>query len=194
MNPRSPRLAAHVVVLATFAGLVTGCGSDRPENLPPTDDPVVWAGRLCSSLGPLTGLRNLRPHVDPNDPGASKASLSQYFNDTEGRIGESLEGLDQVGPSPIPGGDDVTGRVRAALQRLHKAFEDAKFKVDNVDTSDPVALGTRLPEILTGLADAAKDKDLSTTGDNEALNDAVRQSPSCAMIKGASPSVVSGTN
>jgi hypothetical protein len=182
------------LALATLAGLVTGCGGDHPEKLPPTDDPVVWAGRLCSSLSPLTGLRNMRPKIDPNNPGASKTSLSQYFNDTESRIGESLDGLSQVGPSPIPGGDEVAGRVRAALDRLHKAFDGARFKVDNVDTSDPVALGTQLPEILGGLADATNDKDLSTSGDNQALNDAVRQSPSCAMVKGASPSVVSGTN
>ena len=178
----------------TLTGLVTGCGSDHPEKLPPTDDPVAWAGRLCASLSPLTGLRNMRPQVDPNNPSASKESLSRYFNDTGGRIGQSLDGLDQVGPSPIPGGDEVAGKVRAALNRLRTAFDAARIKVDGVDGSDPVALGTKLPDILEGLADATNDKDLSTTGDNQALNDAVRQSPTCAMVKGATPSVVSGTN
>lgn len=188
------RLIAHALALSTFAGLVTGCASDHPENLPPTDDPVVWAGRLCSSLSPLTGLRNMRPRVDPNNPQASKDSLSQYFNDTGARIGESLQGLDQVGPSPIPGGDQVAGKVRGALNRLRTAFDAARIKVDGVDTSNPVALGTQLPDILSGLADATQDKDLNTMGDNQALNDAVRQSPSCAMVKGTPPSVVSGTN
>jgi hypothetical protein len=188
------RLVAPALALVTFAGLVTGCADDHPENLPPTDDPVAWAGRLCSSLSPLTGLRNMRPRVDPNNPAASKDSLSQYFNDTGARIGESLQGLDQVGPSPIPGGDEVAGKVRAALNRLRKAFDAARIKVDGVDTSDPVALGTQLPDILTGLADATNDKDLSALGDNEALNEAVRQSPSCAMVKGTPPSTVAGTN
>ena len=188
------RLTAHALALVAFAGLVTGCGSDSDKKLPPTDDPVAWAGRLCSSLGPLTALRNLRPHVDPNNPLASKDSLSQYFNDTGARIGESLEGLDQVGPSPIPGGDEVAGKVRGALNRLRTAFDAARIKVDGVDTDNPVELGTELPEILDGLAEATKDKDLSASGDNQALNDAVHQSPSCAMVKGASPSTVSGTN
>lgn len=193
-DDRRFRLVAHALALATLAGLVTACGNDHPENLPPTDDPVAWAGRLCSSLSPLTGLRNMRPHVDPDNPSASKDSLSQYFNDTGARIGESLDGLDQVGPSPIPGGDDVVVKVRGALNRLRTAFGAARIKVDGVDTSNPVELGTKLPAILEGLADATKDKDLSAEGDNQALNDAVRQSPSCALMKGASPSVVSGTN
>jgi hypothetical protein len=189
------RFAAHALALLTLAGLVTGCGGDHPETLPPTDDPVAWAGRLCSSLTPLTGLRNLRPHVDPDNPAASKDSLSQYFNDTGARIGESLDGLDQVGPSPIPGGDEVAGKVRGALNRLRTAFDAARIKVDGVDTGNPVALGTQLPEILSGLADATNDKDLSAVGqDNEALNDAVRRSPSCAIVKGTPPSVVAGTN
>lgn len=185
---------AQALALTAFAGLVTGCGNDHPENLPPTDDPVVWAGRLCSSLTPLTGLRNLRPKIDPNNPGASKDSLSQYFNDTGTRIGDSLKGLDQVGPSPIPGGDAVAGKMRGALERLRTAFDAARIKVDGVDTGNPVALGTQLPAILEGLAGATQNKDLSTLGDNQALNDAVRQSPSCAMVEGAPPSIVSGTN
>jgi hypothetical protein len=195
VQPRRPRLVANALALVAFAGLVTGCANDHPEKLPPTDDPVAWAGRLCSSLSPLTGLRNMRPRIDPNDPDGSKNSLSQYFNETGARIGESLDGLDQVGPSPIPGGDEVAAKVRGALNRLRTAFDASRIKVEGVDTSNPVELGTQLPAILSTLADATNDKDLVAVGqDNEALNDAVRQSPSCAMVKGTPPSEVSGTN
>lgn len=194
MSIRPGSAKAHALVAVALAGLATGCANDTGEKLPPTDDPVAWAGRLCSSLSPLTGLRNMRPRIDPNDPAAGKDSLSRYFNDTGTRIGDSLAGLDQVGPSPIPGGDEVAGKVRGALNRLRTAFDTAKIKLEGVDTGNPVELGTRLPEILSGLADATKDKDLNAVGGNEALDDAVRRSPSCAMVKGTPPSVVSGNN
>jgi hypothetical protein len=179
---------AIVVVTLGMLGLgVTGCASDHPEKLPPTDDPVVWAGRLCSSLSPLAGLRNVRPKFDPNDPATSKDSLSRYFDDTQARVSESLLGLEQVGPSPISGGDEVAGKVRGGLERLRGAFASARSEVEAVDPTDPVELGAKLPDLLGRLATAAADPDLSTIGDNAALNDAVHRSPSCALMNGNVP-------
>lgn len=179
---RTAVLAAVPVSLALLAGLA-GCGGERtPELLPTTDDPVVWAGRLCSALSPLSGLRNLRPDINPNDPAASKESLSRFFDDTQARIGESMTGLEQVGPSPISGGDDVAAKVRGGLERLGTSFGNARAEVEAVDPTDPIELGAKLPDILNGLAAASTDPDLAAIRGDQALNDAIGKSPSCSML------------
>jgi hypothetical protein len=180
-------------VVALAAVLVTGCAPSPhlPEKLPPADDPVAWAGRLCAALGPLSGVRNVRPTLNPDDPAMSRNSLSTYFNDTQSRIGESLGGMDQVGPSPIPGGDDVATKIRGALERLQRAFAAARTQVDAVDPTDPQELNTKLPDILNGLATASADPELTDLNGNAALNAAVQQSPSCAILNTGKP--VTGT-
>ena len=169
-------------VLLSFA-VVAGCGAGgSADRLPAADDPVAWAGRVCASLQPLSALRGNGPRVDPNNPAASRDALSAFFADTEQRAGESLQGLDAAGPSPIAGGDDVVAKLRGALERLRAAYADAKRQVDAIDPNDPVALATQLPGIMTNLDAAAGDKDLANLGENAALNDAVKQAPSCSLI------------
>jgi hypothetical protein len=179
-------LRARGLVVALLAlGLVAGCGgSAGADRLPAADDPVAWAGRVCASLQPLSALKGHGPALDPNNPAASKQVLSAYFADTEQRAEQSLNGLDQAGPSPIAGGDDVTAKLRASLQRLRAAYAEAKQQVDAIDADDPVALGSRLPEIFTALS-AAADKDLQSLDANRELNDAVKQAPSCSLIPAA---------
>ncbi len=162
---------------------LAGCGGGHiPEKLPPTDDPVIWAGRLCAALTPLTGLRNQKPDFNPNDPAVSRDSLIRFFDDTQARIAESTTGLEQVGPSPIPGGDDAAAKVRGELDRLKNTFGTARSQVEAVDPTDPIELGVKLPDILNGLSAASTDPALKALVGNQQLADAVRQSPSCALI------------
>src|SRR5262249_11540938 len=111
--------------------------------------------------------------------------------DTQARIAESLSGMDQVGPSPIEGGDDAARKVRGGLEKLRSAFTTARTQVDAVDPTDPIELNTKLPDILQALSDAAQHPDLTTLGGNAALDGAIRQSPSCAMLNSGKP--VTGT-
>lgn len=178
----APALTLAVTTVLTLA--LSGCGGGNiPEQLPPTDDPVVWAGRLCAALTPLTGLRNQKPDFNPNDPAASRESLTRFFDDTQARIGESTAGLGQLGPSPIPGGDDAAAKVRAELDRLGTTFGTARNQVEAVDPTDPIELGAKLPDILNGLSAASTDPALRALTGNQALADAVRQSPSCSLIQ-----------
>ncbi len=172
-------------VLAAAGMLLAGCSADRSEDLPPTDDPVVWASRLCSSLTPLAAMRNLRPNFDVRDPAVGRESLSSYFSDTETRIGDSLAGLEQVGPSPIQGGDEVGTQMKAALERMRAAFAGAREKVEAVDPEDPDELVAKLPDILSPLAEASAGRQLTgLIGTNAALDAAIRESPSCGMLGG----------
>src|ERR1700754_2311833 len=179
--------AGGLAVVLLALGLVAGCGGAEgadSDRLPSADDPVPWVGRVCASLQPLSALRGHGPALDPNNPAASKQALSAYFADTEQRVEQSLNGLDQVGPAPLTGGDDVAAKLRASLERQRAAYAEAKNQVDAIDADDPVALGSRLPEIFTGLS-AAADKDLPSLDTNHELNDAVKQAPSCSLIPAA---------
>lgn len=174
------------LILALLTGaLIAGCGGQDPDKvaegdrLPPADDPVAWAGRVCSALSLLSGTTG--PALDPNNPAASKDALARSWADTEQRIGESLRGLDAAGPSPIPGGDDTARQLRDALNGLRGAFADARTELDGIDPKDPAALATRLTAIKTRLDVAHASTALSSMGDNAALNEAVKKAPSCAV-------------
>jgi hypothetical protein len=167
--------------------LVAGCGGSGGDKLPTADDPVAWAGRMCASLQPLSTVKMASPKLDPNNPAVSKDALSSYFYSAEQAAGQSVEGLSQAGPSPIPGGDDVATKLHGALERLQTAYHDAKAQIDDIDPNDPVGLGTRLPTIFKSLVAASNDKDLETIGANQALNDAVKKAPSCSLVPAASP-------
>jgi hypothetical protein len=180
------RLGTGAVIAALAVFLVAGCGgSGGGGQLPTADDPVAWAGRLCASLQPLGALKGPWPKLDPNNPAAGRDALITYFDSAEQAAGQSLEGLKQAGPSPIAGGDDAATRVHGALLRLQAAYHDAKVKLDAIDPNDPVGLGTQLPDIFKALAAASNDKDLDTVGNNQALNDAVKQAPSCRLVPAA---------
>jgi len=72
--------------------------------------------------------------------------------------------------------------VERARRRLRDAYRDARAKIDAIDPGDPVGLGTQLPGIFTALAAASNDKDLASLGTNQALDDAVKKSPSCSLV------------
>jgi hypothetical protein len=176
------RIGTGAVVAALALVLVAGCGGSGGGQLPTADEPVAWAGRLCSALQPLGALKGPWPKLDPNNPAASRDALVSYFTSAEAAAGQALDGLKQAGPSPIAGGDDAATRVHGALLRLQAAYHDAKVKLDAVDPNDPVGLGTQLPGIFKALAAASNDKDLDTVGTNQALNDAVKQASSCRLV------------
>jgi hypothetical protein len=111
--------------------------------------------------------------------------MSNYFGQAVTAADQSIQGLEQAGPSPVPGGDDVASRLHSALGQLRTAYKHAQSKVDSVDPTDPVGMGTQLPAILTELDNATNSASLSSIGNDPALNDAVRQAPSCALVGSA---------
>jgi hypothetical protein len=177
----SRRFAAALLAAVSVAVLASGCSGSGDDRLPPADDAVAWAGRLCSSLQPLASLKGETPNFDRNNPAESRQAMSQYFQRAAEAAAESVHGLQEAGPSPIPGGDDVAGKLHGALLALQQAYNNARSKVETVDPNDPVGMGTQLPGILSSLVNATDNASLKTIGVNPALNDAVRKAPSCAL-------------
>ena len=173
-----------VVFSVLLALLTAGCGHSGDDPLPATNDPTAWAGRLCDSLQPLSALKTDTPDFNRNNPAESRQAMSQYFQRAGDAANQSLNGLAQVGPSPIRGGDQVANRLRGALSQLRSAYLGAKTKVDEVDPNDPVGMGTQLPGILTDLAAATNNANLNSVGVNPDLDAAIKQAPSCTLIGG----------
>jgi len=178
------RVNAATALGVALALCLSGCGGAGVggDQLPSADDPVAWAGRMCSAVAPLGALKGLLPPLDPNNPAASREMLSGYFGQAEQAAEQALTGLEQAGPSPVAGGDDAAAKLGGALRRLRDAYRDARAKIDAIDPGDPVGLGTQLPGIFTALAAASNDKDLASLGTNQALDDAVKKSPSCSLV------------
>jgi hypothetical protein len=174
-----------VLLVCLTAGCSGHSGDAGDAALPPTSDPVTWAGRLCSSLQPLAALKDDVPDFNRNNPAESRQAMSQYFQRAASAAEASLQGLAQAGPSPIQGGDQVATTLRGALQQLRTAFTDAKTKVDAVDPNDPVGMGTQLPGILTELANATDNANLDSIGTDPQLDDAIKKAPSCSLVGAA---------
>jgi hypothetical protein len=172
-----------LAVLALLAGL-SGCGlSPSGDRLPTADDPVAWAGRVCAALAPLSTLRGPpADQLDPNNPAIGRATLIAYFDNAQQAAAQTLTGLDQAGPSPIPGGQDAATTLRAAVITLQGAYADAKAKISKIDPDDPLGLGSQLPPILEALAATTHDTNLNSVADAPALNDAVAQAPQCSLL------------
>jgi hypothetical protein len=176
------RLLGFGVAALTLAG-VAACGA--PGNpLPPADDPVAWAGRLCSAMVPLSAIRDGAPRVDPNDPAATRDSLSRFFSTATERTGQAIAGLRAAGPSPTPAGAQAARRLDEALHRARAAYAQARDRVERVNPSDPFGMGTQLPAILRDLTAATADPQFGAMGIDPVLSSAIKQAPSCTLLPG----------
>jgi hypothetical protein len=184
--PSTRRLASSAVVLLALLAAASGCGSGS-DALPATDDPVAWVGRVCAALAPLGTLKGPpADQLDPNSPAIGRAALIAYFDTAQQASALTLTGLDQAGPSPIPGGQDTETRLRTAVTTLRGAYADAEAEIKKIDPDDPLGLSSQLPPILETLSTATKDVNLNGLGAGPAFNDAVAQAPQCSLLpKGA---------
>jgi hypothetical protein len=190
-RPLSPRrLAPILVALLALLASASGCGSSgsNGDRLPPADDPVAWAGRVCAALAPLSTLKGPpADQLDPNSPAIGRAALIAYFDTAQQAARQTLTGLDQAGPAPIPGGQDTATRLRGAITTLRGAYGDAKNQITKIDPDDPLGLGSQLPGILETLQAATRNVNLNGLGEDPALNEALAQAPQCTLLPKSAP-------
>jgi hypothetical protein len=179
---RPARLVGFSAAVLMLAG-VAGCGASG-DPLPPADDPVAWAGRLCSAMVPLAAIRNGTPRVDPNDPAATRDSLSRFFSSATDRADQAIIGLRAAGPSPTRAGAQAARRLDEALHRARAAYAQARDRIERVNPGDPFGMGTQLPAILRDLTAATADPQFGAMGIDPVLSSAIKQAPSCALLPG----------
>lgn len=125
----------------------TGCGSSIFG-----PDPVEWTDQVCASLVPLAQANQNRPAVDPTDPAATQRAMSASLAAAADAARSVLAGLDEAGPSPIAGGDEVAGKLRDLTDQLRATMLDTKIKLDATDPAASTAFITVLAEALAARA------------------------------------------
>ncbi|MCW2632495.1 MAG: hypothetical protein JWR88_1457, partial [Pseudonocardia sp.] len=97
---------ATALALALAAGAV-GCSTGID-----TDDPAIWADRVCTALVPLVQVNESRPAVNAADFAATKQSMSASLTAAADAMSRTLSGLDAAGTSPIGGGNEVLAKLK----------------------------------------------------------------------------------
>jgi hypothetical protein len=89
-----------------------------------------------------------------------------------------------AGPSPVEQGDELVTGLTEALTTFQTTFDSTKTRLDAVDTSDPAALATALPEAIAPLQDLANVPDpTDQLQSNSELDAAAEQAPNCQQIE-----------
>lgn len=177
---RTRRLGSTLV---TALVLVAGCGGGDGGNA----DAVAWTDEVCGALTGFTVAATRQPSLDRTDPAGAVRGMDGYLASTSSAVRQSIAALDEVGPSPVEGGDEYVARLQDALVRIRTSFDAAATRLATVDTSSPAAFATALPAAVAPLQEL-HDIPSPTEGltANDELRTASEQAPRCRELRTAS--------
>lgn len=168
-----------LAALTTTLALVTVAACDDGST-----DPVAWTDKVCASLLAFTVKASAQPNIDGSNPQAALQSLSDYLGTAIAAADESIAGLSSVGPSPVAGGDEIVDRATTAFTSMRTAFQDARTKLEGVDTSNPAALFAGVGQAVTPLASLPETaQSLQGLQGNAELEAAAKQAPNCQKFQ-----------
>jgi hypothetical protein len=168
-------------LLSALALLVAGCGGGDAGA---DSNAVAWTDDVCGALSGFTVAAARQPRVDRADPAAAVRGVIGYLASTSDGLQQSIAALDAVGPSPVDGGDEYVGRLRATLVRIRTSFEAARTQLASVDTVSPEGLATALPAATAPLQEL-RTMPSPTEGlrTNDELRTASEQAPNCEELR-----------
>lgn len=170
-------------ILSALALLAAGCGGGSGADT----DTVAWTDGVCSALNGFTVAATKTPQIDRADPAAAVRGVDGYLASTSDALQQSVEALDEVGPSPVDGGDEYVRRLREALVRIRTSFEAARTQLVGIDASSPQVLATALPTAMAPLQELRTiPSPTEGLGANEELRTASEQAPSCRELRSVS--------
>jgi hypothetical protein len=177
---RTRRFGGTLVAMLALLG--TGCSAGGAGT-----DAVAWTDEVCGALTGFTLAATRQPRVDRTDPAAAVRGVGDYLASTSSALQQSIAALDEVGPSPVDGGDEYVGRLQDALIHIRTSFDTAGTQLSTVDASSPAALATALPAAVAPLQEL-HDMPSPTEGlrANDELRTASEQAPNCRELRSAS--------
>lgn len=90
-------------------GQRSGAAAERQDAVPHEQRTTRWTNEYCSAIAGLVDAISVAPKVDPSTPQrASETSIQMLSGVIDGLDG-IVRKLDDLEPSPVPGGDDVAG-------------------------------------------------------------------------------------
>jgi hypothetical protein len=182
MRPRSVLAALGTALVLVTAG---ACGSGTPVGGSPVaapqqqKEPVAWMDEVCGALGGFANAALNQPQIDQNDPEAAVNGLKSYLGSISDALGQSISGLQAVGPSPVANGDEAVRRLTATLQKFQTSINTAQQQLADINPNDPQDL-QRLPEALAPLQELGNVQNpLADLESSPELEAAAAQAPKC---------------
>ncbi|ONI81868.1 hypothetical protein ALI22I_37360 [Saccharothrix sp. ALI-22-I] len=181
-------LVAATALVVTLAGCGSGGDSAAPTtSTVPSDAPaVVYMDKVCTAISSYTAAPKTPPPLEGSDPAKRKADMAVYMGQMADAFTQTATKLREVGPSPVPGGDEQVEKMAATFTDIAKNFSDSKAAIEAADANDPVgglqAAGEaikRLDEFIEPL------KALETSPE---LTAAAESAPACQGMKTPQPS------
>ncbi len=174
------RHAAAAATVVTALLFIAGCGpttASSPERAPAAaQTPVEWAEQYCVAVLAVRPTGTPLTQVDPAD----RAALSDALDKQLAAFDDALSKLDQIGPSPVPAGDEGLKRTKEAMTRAKAAFTTARDKIATLPPTDSAGVEAALQ---TAGDEAAKAFDNLGAGlDDQELQEAAKSAPTCQSL------------
>jgi len=146
-------------------------------------DAVPWMDKVCDALATAGEEVSKKPNLDQSSPRALVEGLSGFLAAGATTLDHAAENLKAAGPSPIQGGDDAVNKITTAFGSASKAFQEAKSKIEQADTSNAESVAATLPEAAASLKNVPEDlKPLETLKSNPDLEAAYAKADNCRRI------------
>lgn len=195
------RVRVLIPALAAALLLAGGCGSpvqdpsigrrsagttERTGTAPHDGQVLRWTNEYCTAVAGLVDAISVAPMVDPSTPQrASQTSIELLAGVIDGLDG-IVRGLDDLEPSPVPGGDEVAGtaignfigirnRAREAQGRLSAAPAGTDQSREALDVTGAVIDEVAEVDLLGGVRSIP------------ALAESSRRAPACRGLGGTEP-------
>ncbi|MET7991492.1 hypothetical protein ABZU76_11335 [Amycolatopsis sp. NPDC005232] len=187
MRPRSTVLAALVTALGI--GLAA-CGQQPPvpqthsggqaDTSSQADPAARWADGYCSAVTHLVRTLANLPEIDPSSPEQASRTSSRLLSSVVDGIDQTVDGLDRVGPPPLPGDDQARGDLLKQFASVRSRADTARERLDTA--TDASATKTALGDARATLDDVAALNVLQGLNATPELSAAGKRAPDCQQL------------
>ena|SRR5689334_16852116 len=158
------RLVATAAVAAcALAGCTNGGGtgtSSTPSSGAASPQAIAYMDKVCGAASEFAKIEKTAPKFDAGDSAKLKADMAAYMGQLADAFTKSAEGLKNVGPSPVAGGEEAVNKMAETFTSLGAVFSEAKTKVEQADANNATgglqAAGEAIAK-LSELADPLRD-------------------------------------
>ncbi|MEV6242541.1 hypothetical protein [Lentzea sp. NPDC051838] len=156
-------VATAVITAAALAGCTIGGNSgtsSTPTSGAASPQAVAYMDKVCGAASEFAKIEKTAPKLDASDPAKLKAEMATYMGQLADAFSKSAEGLKNVGPSPVAGGEEAVNKMAETFTSLSTVFAEAKAKVEQADPNNATgglqAAGEAIAK-LSELADPLRD-------------------------------------
>jgi hypothetical protein len=157
----------------------------QPAPPPASPQAVAWSGQLCTLIGGFAASQQQAPPVDKSNPEVFKNSTVSQLNSAEQAADTSLQGLEHIGPGPVPGADHLAQNFAGGFHQVHDVLDAAKTKAQGVDTGNQQAFTAGMTDVQQELKKGQGlnfDSQFAEFDKNVDLRNAAGYAPACQAL------------